>query len=251
MRVTLAQIAPKLSRDNEMLHVKVIKEHEASCDLLVFPELSLNGYLLKDAIFEDAYTMEELENLPFIGASCDIIFGCVLREGHKVFNALIHASRNGICHVYHKSSLPNYGLFQEARFFFKGDGIKAFETRFGRIVSVICEDLFNATTLGEIVKTHPDFVVVIANSPARGFEEKLQIEHTWNTFLSATALYSGAHVVFVNRVGFEDGLGFWGGSRVIDPSGEIQCKAPLFEESVLTTTLDKTLSKAQKYLLRY
>lgn len=251
MRVALAQIAPKLSRDNEALHVKIIKDYEDQCDLLIFPELSLNGYLLKDAVFEDAYTMEELERLPFIGAECDVIFGCVLREGHKVFNALVHASRNGIGQVYHKSTLPNYGLFQEARFFFAGEGMHAFETRFGRMVTVICEDLFNASIVADIAKASPDMVVVIANSPARGFGEKLEIEHTWNTLLSATALYSGAHVLFVNRVGFEDGLGFWGGSRIIDPNGNIHSKAPLFEENVLLATLDKTLSRAQKYLLRH
>ena len=251
MRVALAQISPKLSKDNESLHVKIIKEHENECDLLIFPELSLNGYMLKDAVFEDAYTIEELEKSFFWKANCDVIFGCVLREGHKIYNSLIYATNNGISHIYHKSTLPNYGLFQEARFFFAGDGIKSIETRFGKIVSVICEDLFNASIVADITKESPDIVVVIANSPARGFSEDLQIQHTWETLLSSTSIYSGAYVLFVNRVGFEDGLGFWGGSCVVDPNGRIQERSPLFEESILKSSLDKTLSRAQKYLLRY
>lgn len=251
MRVVISQISPFLSRKNISLHEKIVKENEAKCDLLVFPELSLNGYLLKDAVFEDAFSLKELESLEFLKASCDIVFGCAFKEGSKIYNAFIYATQEGISFVYKKTHLPNYGLFQEARFFFGGDGAKAHESKFGKICPVICEDLFNASFIAEVVKLNPDFIIVISNSPARGFEDELQIENAWNSLLSSTALLSGANVIFANRVGFEDGLGFWGGSRVVSPNGLALKKAKLFEEELLEFNIDEKLSQTQKYLLRY
>lgn len=250
MRVNLAQIAPYLSKEkNLVLHKDTIKAREDHCDLLIFPELSLNGYLLKDAIFEDAYSVDELSEL--VNASCDVVFGCALKEGSKIYNAFVYGSKGDIKFIYKKSHLPNYGLFQEARFFFSGDGAKVYETRFGRVCPVVCEDLFNASFIADIVALNPDLIVVISNSPARGFEDELGIENAWNSLLSSTALLSGANVVFVNRVGFEDGLGFWGGSRVVKPNGQVQNKAKLFEKEMVEAEINFKLSQTQKYLLRY
>jgi len=251
MTVALAQIAPTLSRENEALHVTLVRTHEHACDVLVFPELSLNGYMLKDAIFEDAYTHEELLKLPFVGAACDVVFGCALKENHKIYNAAIYAKSTGEITVYKKSTLPNYGLFQEARFFFKGEGIIPFETPLGRTVMAVCEDLFDASFVASVAKANPDAVLVLSNSPARGFGEELAIEKTWETLLGACAIYCKAHVVFVNRVGFEDGLGFWGGSRVLAPTGALVAKAPLFTPECLHVKLNPSLGAVQKYHLRY
>ncbi len=154
-------------------------------------------------------------------------------------------------HVHHKNILPNYGLFQEARFFFEGDVMDSFETSFGEVMMVVCEEMFSAKVIEKIASTKPQLLIVLANSPARGFEDdKLLIEHQWNSLLTTSAILSGANVVFVNRVGFEDGLGFWGGSRHINPKGEVVKKAELFEKEFLHVDIDKHISKTQKYLLR-
>jgi len=251
MKLALAQIAPKLSRQNEALHVSHVKACEGRCDAVIFPELSLNGYALKDAVFEDAYTQEELKSLPLLSQQCDVVFGCVFKEHHRIYNASVYAHKSGEMTIYKKSTLPNYGLFQEARFFFKGEGIAPFQTQFGKTVMAVCEDLFDASLVASIAKANPDVVLVLSNSPARGFGEELEIQQTWETLLAACALHAKAYVVFVNRVGFEDGLGFWGGSCVVSPEGKKISQAPLFESALLHVTLSKTLSNVQKYYLRH
>lgn len=249
MKIALVQNTPKLLQQNLSDFEKIVEPIDA--DLVVFPELSLNGYLLKDAVFEDAYELADIEKFAMLSTDKDIVFGCVLREKHRIYNSAVYCSKGKIVHVHHKNILPNYGLFQEARFFFAGETIESFETQFGEVMLVICEEMFSAKTMEKIASIKPQLVIALSNSPTRGFEENgLLIEKQWNSLLCSSAILSGAYVAFVNRVGFEDGLGFWGGSKIVNPKGEIVKRAKLFEEEVLVATLDKHLSKTQKYLLR-
>ncbi|MDD3323771.1 MAG: nitrilase [Sulfurospirillaceae bacterium] len=251
IKIILAQVAPKLKKICVKDFEAMVANGRKDADLLVFPELCINGYLLKDAVFEDAYSLEEVEFFAKTSIGVDVVFGCALRLGHKIFNSSIYCCDGKVAHIHHKSALPNYGLFQEARFFFKGDSISPFETRFGTTMMVICEEMFDSSIIHALASVKPDLVLVIANSPARGFGENgLMIESQWQSLLSSSAILSGSHVAFVNRVGFEDGLGFWGGSRVLNPKGEVTCKAKLFEEEFLDCVVDKQLSRAQKYMLR-
>jgi predicted amidohydrolase len=251
MNIILAQITPKLSRANEALHVNLVRAYEDQCEVIIFPELSLNGYLLKDAVFEDAYTRKEIEGLPFLNANCDVVFGCAYKEEHKIYNAAVYATSSGELYIHKKTQLPNYGLFQEARFFFSGVGIELFQTKLGKCALVVCEELFDASTVATLAKLNPDVILVLSNSPARGFEEKLAIQETWKSLLCACAIYSRAHVLFVNRVGFEDGLGFWGGSCHVSPQGVVLNEAPLFEEHLLHVKMKKNLGDVSKYFLRH
>ena len=248
MKIKLIQNIPKLKK----MSLEKFREELSSLDaqLIVFPELALNGYMLKDAVFEDAYSMNEIDEFAKLSKDKDIVFGCVLKVNHKIYNSAVYCSGGKVLHVHHKNILPNYGLFQEARFFFEGDEIKSFETTFGEVMMVICEEMFSAKVIEKIASTKPQLLLVLANSPARGFQEdKLLIEDQWNSLLCASAILSGAHVAFVNRVGIEDGLGFWGGSRFINPKGEIMSKAKLFEKEHLDRIVDYHMSKTQKYLL--
>jgi len=249
MNLTLVQNIPKLKK---MSFDKFEEElGKIDSNLVIFPELALNGYMLKDAVFEDAYEMSEIEKFATLSEKKDIVFGCVLKVGHKIHNSAVYCSAGKVLHVHHKNILPNYGLFQEARFFFEGEKMESFETSFGEVMMVVCEEMFSAKVIEKIASTKPQLLIVLANSPARGFEDdKLLIEHQWNSLLTTSAILSGANVVFVNRVGFEDGLGFWGGSRHINPKGEVVEKAELFEKELLHVEIDKHISKIQKYLLR-
>ncbi len=249
MRVTLVQNIPKLRKmslekfEQELLAIEG--------DLVIFPELALNGYLLKDAVFEDAYEMSEIEQFAKLSKTRDVVFGFVLQEGHKFYNSAVYCSGGKVLHVHNKNILPNYGLFQEARFFFEGESTDSFHSNFGEVLMVVCEEMFSAKVIEKIASIKPQILIVLANSPARGFEDgKLLIEQQWSSLLSTSAILSGANVLFVNRVGFEDGLGFWGGSCLINPKGEIVKKAPLFEKEFLKIKIDTHISKTQKYLLR-
>jgi predicted amidohydrolase len=252
MRVALSQISPKLSKENLPLHERSVKEVIGKADVVVFPELSMSGYMLMDSVYEDAFYLSELSAFEELSKEIDIIIGAVTKEGHKIYNSALYYGEGALKSIHHKNNLPNYGMFQEARFFFSGEGVESFETRFGEAMMIVCEDLWSSKMIDKIATIKPDILYVIANSPSREFSDEgvLGIEKKWRRLLSTAAILSGAYVVFVNRVGFEDGLGFWGGSMVINPNGRVESKAELFERETIIADLDHNLSSIQKYMLR-
>jgi len=247
MKIEIYQTSPKLKRNLDEV-LEIVKNSKS--DLVLFPELALNGYKIKDALFEDAFYLDELNDLKVLSQSKDICIGVALKEGHKIYNASIYF-KNGEAIIYKKQHLPTYGVFEEARFFFAGSESFCFDTKFGKTAMFICEDMFSGDILNFIANEKPDLVLVLANSPAREFKsESLLIQNNWYSVIKTASLLSGAYTLFSNRVGFEDGLGFWGGSCVVTPKGEIEKEAKLFEMDKIETTLNKKLSSIQKYYLR-
>ncbi len=227
----MLQFKPKLSRDNLGRHIELLNHLSDSVDLAIFPELSLNGYYLQDSVFEDAWRVEELNEIAEISKRFDIVVGGAVREGKKFFNSSLYFSNGELLHNHRKLHLPNYGLFEEARFFSHGSSIESFDTSFGKVVSLVCEDLWRGSTFGEIERISPDLITVISSSPARGFESgKIEVIEKWESLLRTASIVAEAKVIFVNRVGFEDGLGFWGGSMVFDKGGKLLHKLPLYDE---------------------
>jgi predicted amidohydrolase len=251
IRVALAQISPKLSKSNIGLHVNIIESEIEKSDIVVFPELSLNGYLLMDRVYEDSYSIDELDIFRKLSLNIDIVVGAALKVEHRVFNSSIYFSKGEIAHIHHKNILPNYGMFEEGRFFFTGDSIDKFDTPYGSAMMVVCEDTWSSNVVDKIAKVKPDNLFIIANSPARGFSsDGLEIEKKWNSILTTISIFSGANTIFVNRVGFEDGVGFWGGSMVIGADSKLIAQAKLFQKETLRIELKKGLSSMQKYMLR-
>ena len=248
MKIEIFQTSPKLNKTNLNDVLENVKKSNA--DLVLFPELALNGYKIKDALFEDAFCLGELNDFKVLSQAKDICIGVALKEAHKIYNASIYF-KNGEAIVYKKQHLPTYGVFEEARFFFAGDDSFCFDTKFGKTAMFICEDMFSGDILNFIANEKPDLVLVLANSPAREFkEDSLLIQDNWYSIIKTASILSGAYTLFANRVGFEDGLGFWGGSCVVTPKGEIEKQAKLFEVDKIDTTLNKRLSLTQKYYLR-
>lgn len=251
MKVTLVQNAPRLNRTNLERAIEIAKREAKGSDIVVFPELALSGYLLQDKVFEDAFELDELSALLDASLEIDIVIGAAIKEGSRTYNSALYLSEGKLLHLHHKVHLPNYGMFEEARYFFKGDTIATFETRHGKAAMLICEDLWRAETIAALAKEKPDVIYLLANSPTRGFsDDGLQIEGQWDALLKSMALLSSAYVVFVNRVGFEDGLGFWGGSRVVTPKGEIEFRLPNFSEEIVATSLDNSLYAVQKWMAK-
>jgi len=250
MKITLAQISPKLNRENLKTHLEIISKHKKSSDLIIFPELSLNGYLLMDLVFEDAFELNELDELKEASFDIDILIGLALREESKIYNSSIYFKNGKIEHIHNKTTLPNYGMFEEARYFFKGEGIESFKIDNIKATTLICEDLWNSENIDRVVKLNPDIVFVLANSPARGFEKELDIEQKWESLLKTLSILTGSYVLFVNRVGFEDGVGFWGGSSVIAPTSKTIKKAKLFDGEIFTVRIEPELVQKEKYFLR-
>lgn len=240
MKLALAQIAPKLSRDNLPIHQKIITQVK-DCDLVIFPELSFNGYTLKDASRDFAYSYTEIEKIAQNSFEIDAIVGFVLEENGLIYNSSAYISSAKVEHIHKKIALPNYGMFEEARFFHKGKDVKPFVACDKQCITLICEDVWDSQEISFEHLDGIDIVFVVANSPARDFldDGSLLIEKIWQEKLERLAQTLDSYVVFVNRVGFEDGMGFWGGSRVLYPDGTIVCKASLFEEEIIKYTIEE------------
>jgi predicted amidohydrolase len=159
---------------------------------------------------------------------------------HRFYIASAYLSKGEVVHIHHKVYLPTYGLFDEGRFFAPGDSVRAFDTRFGRLGMLVCEDFWHASPPYLLWLDGADVLLFQSASPGRGLngEPKLEssawVEHT-------NRAYAGLFTTFVahaNRSGFEDGLNFWGGATVYDPDGNLVIQGPYFEEALITTEID-------------
>ncbi|MEA3331467.1 MAG: nitrilase-related carbon-nitrogen hydrolase [Campylobacterota bacterium] len=235
MRVTLVQSSPKLNRSNLLDIIETVSRYKDSSDLIVFPELSLNGYLLQDKLYEDAWGLDELNELKELSCHVDIVVGAAIKDSKVFRNAALYFSQGKLLSQHNKVHLPNYGMFEEARYFCAGSVFEGFDTRHGKISMLVCEDLWHAGVHHQLFDENPDYIIALVASPARGFDDDgLLIEEQWHALLKSVALHCDAKVVFVNRVGFEDGLGFWGGSCIVDKNAKILEKLPHYETLVKT-----------------
>ncbi len=235
MRVTLAQTSPKLNRSNLQSIVKIINDCKNASDLIVFSELSLNGYLLQDKLSEDAWGIEELGELEDLSKSIDIVVGVALRDGDVFRNTALYFSQGKLLSKHNKVHLPNYGMFEEARYFSAGNIFESFQTPYAKVSMLICEDIWHQKVHHDLILENPDLIIVLAASPVRGFSEVgLEIEDKWMSIITQVAKECNAKLIFVNRVGFEDGLGFWGGSCALDIKGVVLEKLPRYKEIIKT-----------------
>src|SRR5207249_864089 len=152
--VALAQISPKLGTlsDNLNLHLDCIERaRSAGANMIVFPELSLTGYILQDLVPDIALNPQATSVLRPLLERCrdiDCVFGFVEVSDHfNYYNAAAYVSRGEIKHVHRKLYLPTYGMFDEMRFFAMGESLRTFETPLGEMGMLICEDLWHPSTI--------------------------------------------------------------------------------------------------------
>ncbi len=248
LKLALAQINTKLGDVDANLekHLNLIGDAVArGSGLILFPELSLTGYTLQDITPTVAHhpTADDLIFRPLLEASreIDMVVGFVDEdERHRFYIADAYLSQGKVLHVHHKVYLPTYGLFDEGRFFAWGDSIRAFDTRFGRVGMLICEDFWHISPPYLLWLDGADILLLTSASPGRGLNDDDRLESArWVE--QTNRAYANLFTSFVahsNRVGYEDGLNFWGGSTVYDPNGDLLVKAPYHEEALTFTELD-------------
>ncbi len=256
LRVALAQIAPTLG-DRQRNIAKHLEQIEAAkreqADLIVFPELSLTGYFLRDMVPEVALHREspEITQLVEAAAPMALVAGFVEEApGHQFFNAALYAEAGRLLHVHRKVYLPTYGLFEEQRYFSAGKRFQAFSAnRFGRVGLLICEDLWHVSAATIMQAEEVDVLICIINSPARGVDgPKIRTAETYELLARTFSQLLGVMVVVVNRVGFEDGLCFFGNSMVVSPDGRIISEAPQFEECLTIVKCDLDELRRQRLI---
>jgi len=245
-RVAIAQIAPRLGdvQANLALHEQWVAEARArGAEVVVFPELSLTGYFLKDMVSTVALRRDapEIARLRELSRGIELVVGLVEEsEDFRFYNACMYFSDGVLQHVHRKVYLPTYGLFDEARYLARGDRIRCCSSALGRTAFLICEDLWHPSTVYIAALDGALAVICPSSSPLRGIREGSERDDNaayWELLNAMYAQTFAVHVVYANRVGFEDGVGFWGGSEIVAPNGERLAKARYYEEDLLVADL--------------
>lgn len=242
-RIALVQIAPRLGALDENLtrHHELLDEARAAgAHLVVFPELGLTGYQLQDLAAEVAMRLDDPQ-LAALAASTRGLSAVVsfVEESadHRLFIAGALLEDGEIRHVHRKLFLPTYGLFDERRFFAAGDVLRAVSSRLGVGLGIaVCEDFWHLPVAELLALDGAQILVNIAASPGRDLaatnEVGLGTATSWRTLMRAYAQLTTSFVIFVNRVGIEESISFWGGSEIIAPTGQAIFSAPMFDEGL-------------------
>lgn len=244
-RVRLAQISPVLGdvQANLERHIEIIDQaRQAGVGLVVFPEMSLCGYHVRDLAAEVALVRgaPELGAIAAQSGEISAVVGFVEElPSYELCVAAGYFEGGSLLHVHHKVYLPTYGMFDEQRYFANGSRIRAFASRLAPMSMLICEDIWHPSAPMIAAHGGAQVLIVIANSPARGPQDSAwDTEAAYNAMLKTYAELLCCYVVFVNRVGFEDGVHFWGGSRILAPDGTEAIKGPTGEEALVDGELD-------------
>jgi predicted amidohydrolase len=239
VRVALAQMEPALGEVEENARragevVRAARSEEA--DLVVFPELTLTGYSLGRVSDDVARAVDDPEIAGLAEAADGL--GCVVgfAEAGRVhtYNSAAYLERGAVRHVHRKLYLPTYDIWEERKHFTPGDSMRSFDTDIGRVAILICSDAWQPALAVLAVQDGARVLIVPANSTGR----RPAIEEEWRDVNRFYARMLECYVVFVNRVGDEPGLGFWGGSHVYDPWGELVAEAPTDEPALISVDLD-------------
>ena len=248
-KLALAQIDPVLGnvqRNVEKHLVVADKAIQAGAQLVVFPELSLTGYSVKDMNWDLALNLEKDTSVvrPLIEKSKAIsIIAGGIEEGadFSIFNSAFLFEDGSIRTAHRKTYPPTYGMFEEMRYFTAGKTVRAIDTKHGRLGVVVCEDLWHPSVPYILAQDRAQLVIALVASPTRvtGNEERLQTSEINRGNHQTYARLLSVYVAFCNRVGYEDGVNFWGGSSVIAPDGTLEASAKLFDEDLIMAAIDE------------
>lgn len=241
IRVSIAQINTSVG-DLEANQSKIIsyieKARQYKSDVIVFPELTVTGYPPEDLLHKPYFVAQNMASAKKIAeATKDIcaVYGFVESQ-NGLYNSAAIAHNGKLISTYQKQLLPNYGVFDEKRYFNHGKNTYIYSLSGVNIGINICEDIWSYS--GPIKEQSDAGAELILNINASPYHVSKQFERT--TMLSRRAKTNHVHIVYVNMVGGQDELVFDGGSVVLDPKGAILHGGHLFEEILETHDLDIT-----------
>ncbi len=247
-----------------------LSSEPAPYDLVVLPEAALTGYFLEGGVYELARPAEVFAGLVASrwrtaapGHDVDLTIGFYENALGTYHNSSLYLEIRGdahrIAHVHRKLFLPTYGVFDEERFLSRGRDLRAFDTRFGRVAMLICEDVWHAIVPTLAVLDGARYLIVPSASPGRGIgfrddggEPMLESVAYWRDALRLHAAEHGVFILYAGLAGFEGGKGMTGSSCVVDPSGRVVATAPMLGAAILRVSIDPgeiDLARAQLPLL--
>ncbi|HEC25674.1 MAG TPA: hypothetical protein ENI54_06680 [bacterium] len=262
IKILLAQTSPVVGdlKKNIENHLDIIsKAKDEGVSLVVFPELSLTGYFLKDSVYDIGININNREDAlvlePIFKASMDlnmsIIAGFIEKdEDYNFYNSSLCVSDGKIIHVHRKVYLPTYGMFEESRYFKPGGEFGVFDIGGIKTSILTCEDAWHLSSSYIAINKGAHVIIVNSASPTRGIVEGLNrfsSINMWEELLSVIAFYYKSYVIYVNRVGYEDGIGFSGGSCIFNPSGEMERMMDYLEEGTMKVEINLDVLNIERF----
>lgn len=247
LQVTLCQVKPR--KGDVGANIALVRRAlPPDTDLAVFPETVLSGYFVEGAAREVALTRGDLIDAlgtPPERRRCDLVLGFYERGRRGIYNSIAYLMPARDCyeivHVHRKVFLPTYGLFEERRFVEPGREVRAFDTRFGRMGMLICEDLWHSLTPSILALDGAELVLSGCASPARGYNPSSPLPASlaeWDRIAARTATEHGIFLFLSHLAGSEGGKLFAGGSTAWGPDGVLLARGPLFAEGQIPVGVD-------------
>jgi predicted amidohydrolase len=253
--IACAQFAPlkaEVDANLDRIAEIALQAQGEGAELLVLPETSTSGYFLEGGVLEASLTGEQLlaavwERLrDRLEQPLDLVLGFYEKHEGALHNsaAYLELSPSGakMVGIYRKFFLPTYGVFDEERFVTRGRELGVFETRFGKVALLICEDAWHGILPTLCAVKGAQLLLIPAASPARGFcHEDIDNHDRYRRLFRAISEEHGVYCANAQLTGFEGGKGFVGGSMIVDPTGRIVAEGPLAEEALVLAKIDPDL----------
>ena len=256
-RIALAQVAPRLGDVDANLAIAADAVRRAATEgaaLTVLPELALTGYLLQDLVPEVSMRADDPRLLAIGAEAPDMLVAIGFVEetdDHRYCNSAALLRDGVLVGLHRKVYLPTYGLFDEGRFTRPGDRIRTHDmgAPIGRIGLSVCEDFWHASLPMLQALDGASLLVNVAAGPSRapGSSAGLAAIEGWHKMQDTYALLGTVPLAFCNRVGNEEGLTFWGGSRLLAADGSTVVQAPLWDEALVVGTINSDDLRMQRY----
>lgn len=249
IRLYLAQINPvvgDIKGNYEMIvsHIKKARKEEA--DIAIFPELALTGYPPEDLLLKNAFIRENLKYLDKIKEEVHgiaAIVGFAYKKDSSIYNSAAVMCQKEICYIYNKQRLPNYSVFDEERYFSRGDKNYIFNINGHPVGLNICEDIFYASgpTKAQSLAGGAELVINISASPYH-----IGKVETREKMVAARATDNIVNIVYLNMAGGQDELVFDGNSIVVNEEGKIIARCLPFAEDSLVFDIDPSTASAAR-----
>lgn len=246
------QVAPQKAQiEANLIRIAEAAVHCSSkgADLVLYPETALSGYFLEGGVEESALSSAELltrlsSKMAGLTRECDVAVGFYECQEGNIYNSCAHihflpGGKAKLLHVHRKFFLATYGVFQDDRFVSRGRDITAYETRFGKMAMLICEDIWHSVSPTIAALKGAETILAPAASPGRGFSgETYSNLESYRQILQRVSAEHGVWTINSMLVGFEGGKGFIGGSMTVNPFGKIIAESPSVEEHILISEID-------------
>lgn len=258
MKIRLVQFSPSLGnvKKNIEFHKQKIEEAiKDDIELIIFPELSMSGYQMKDIVYDISIKPKDpvLDFFTDISRDISIVAGIPFEETSGIiYNSAFCFGDGKIIHNHKKVQLPNFGMFEEKMIFKGGTGFESFRIGNFNVGILICREILFPVNAYLYFLQNTDLLIGISNSPHRGMGEKGYSSHKlWERLGEVYSINFHQHFVFVNRTGFEDGIGFGGGSFYSSPGEGIKKLARYYEEDIIDVEISSDEIRSSRISSNY